>query len=127
MTDLQLNGVDITVATPSEAQELGLECSLDLGNGLVLVAPPVVTVKTLIILAGHDWDKIDAAVPQDWADQRGYDPQDWVWSYEHQSIFGEPLSLLWKVKREAAQQILALLLSSTTAVDGGESHHDDAR
>ena len=127
MTDLQLNGVDITVATQSEAQELGLECSLDLGNGLVLVAPPVVTVKTLIILAGHDWDKIDAAVPQDWADQRGYDPQDWVWSYEHQSIFGEPLSLLWKVKREAAQQILALLLSSTTAVDGGESHHDDAR
>ena len=119
MKHLELHGIHIAIGTQAEVEALGLTSSLDLGNGLVILQR--VTLKELLTLAGHDWNRIDSAVPQDWVARKGVEPQDWVWSYESGSAFGEPLSLR-QVRREAAQQVLDLLVNAASQSftdDGG--------
>lgn len=48
----------------------------------------------LLIATGHDFNKIDWAVPQDWWNKyyEQHNAAPWAcWSYENNAIFGEPL------------------------------------
>jgi hypothetical protein len=47
----------------------------------------------LVQAAGMDETKIDFAIPRLWIRATGADPNDYVWSYERNPVFGEAVSI----------------------------------
>lgn len=111
MRSLTINGIDIQVISASEAggQIENSWLPLRLGRDEYIYIWPWLTVKDLITITGHDYSKIDTAVPQDWLNARGFKARDWVWSYEGNSLFGKPLSVA-SMKNDLVTLILDALM-----------------
>ena len=43
-------------------------------------------------MAGHDWSKVDPAIPQDWAARQSF-PEMYMWTYEGGEHTERPLDL----------------------------------
>lgn len=114
---VKVNNVSLTVTTRQVANEKFPSSDFwKIGtiSGIEIVGLTVLDLKELVLLAGHDWNKIDPAVPQDFAD--AHKGERYCWSYENDSIFGKPLShtKLWYAARENVFK--AVLIAGTLEV-----------
>lgn len=91
MRAMKINGIPIHIINSDEKEQRHLSRLIPLGwggTGNLFIASQL-TRKDLIIATGHDYHKIDFAVPRDWWEAKGR--PDVVWSYEDNGTFGEPL------------------------------------
>lgn len=97
MKNIVLNKIQISVYHESEIKHPIRGLHKFLCGGLVFYAYlGNLTTDEFLVAAGHQAPKIDLAVPQEWFDKQlmttGIRPEAY-WTYERDSVFGEPLFL----------------------------------
>jgi len=72
--------------------------------------------REVVTVAGHDWQKIDPAVPQPWLDERRRhgDKENYCWQYETAPVFGQALAYSTLI-REATANIEGDILKEESA------------
>jgi len=90
---LEVNGQEFTVYPPETARQVrgwgGMTRPVPHTQMHYQVESGYEWWKKILLAAGHNPDKIDPAVPQEWARQNGYNVA--CWTYETNTAFGEPL------------------------------------
>ncbi len=90
---LEVNGQSFSVYPPETAKQLEKWneklCSIPFTRMKYRVEGGYEWWRKILLAAGHNPDKIDPAVPEEWARRHGFNVA--CWTYENNRAFGEPL------------------------------------
>lgn len=111
----EINEVRVTVHEEFIAKLSLMGWHLPLCDGRVALLENLAEVARV---AGHNWNKIDPAVPQPWLDERRArgDKESYCWSYETAPVFGQALAYSTLIREATANIEMAILKEANESV-----------